>query len=83
MAAAGLVNPRQCGTIIAADFAAGDAGYMAGIGPALRAWFHARDLLLRPLGNTVYVMPPYCIGEADLAAVHDAIVEAAGEFGAA
>jgi adenosylmethionine---8-amino-7-oxononanoate aminotransferase len=81
MAAAGLENPRQCGTIIAADFPAGDGGYMAGIGPELRAWFHARDLLLRPLGNTVYVMPPYCIAEDDLARVHDAVIEAAGVFG--
>ncbi len=78
LAAAGLENPRQCGTIIAADFpASGDAGYLAEIGPRLKAWFTERGILLRPLGNTVYVMPPYCIGADDLAAVHGAIAEAA------
>ncbi len=78
---AGLENPRQCGTIIAADFPAGaDAGYLADIGPRLKAWFTERSILLRPLGNTVYVMPPYCISAQDLAAVHEAVVEAAREF---
>ena len=82
-AEAGLENPRQCGTIIAADFpAAADAGYLAGIGPRLKAWFTQRGLLLRPLGNTIYVMPPYCISAEDLSAVHNAVADAAREFGA-
>ena len=33
----------------------------------------SRDVLLRPLGNTVYVMPPYCTDEHDLALVEGAI----------
>lgn len=78
----GLKNARQCGTIIAVDFeAGGDAGYLAGIGPKLKAFFTERGLLLRPLGNTVYVMPPYCISPEDLAAVHAAIAEAAKVVG--
>ena len=36
-----------------------------------------RDLLLRPLGNTAYAMPPYCIEEADLARVHQALADGA------
>ena len=35
-----------------------------------------RDVLLRPLGNTVYVMPPYCISDAELDAVYEAIATA-------
>ena len=76
----GLVNPRQCGTMIAVDFAAGDAGYLADVGPQLKAFFTGRGLLLRPLGNTVYVMPPYCIGVDDLATVYQAIADAAVRF---
>jgi adenosylmethionine-8-amino-7-oxononanoate aminotransferase len=48
-------------------------GYLSEIGPRLRASFHAADVLLRPLGNTIYVMPPYCVTEDDLAQVYDAI----------
>lgn len=44
-------------------------GYLDGIGPRLAAAFLARGLLLRPLGNIVYFMPPYAItdDEADWA----------------
>jgi adenosylmethionine---8-amino-7-oxononanoate aminotransferase len=42
----------------------GEDGYLDQIGPRLAAAFLARDLLLRPLGNVVYFMPPYVITEA-------------------
>jgi adenosylmethionine-8-amino-7-oxononanoate aminotransferase len=42
-------------------------GYLDGIGPRLSAAFLDRGLLLRPLGNVVYVMPPYVITEAETA----------------
>ena len=32
-----------------------------------------RGVFLRPLGNTVYVLPPYCVTPADLDAVWGAI----------
>lgn len=77
----GIISPRQCGTMIAVDIAVGDAGYLADVGPGLKAFFTERGLLLRPLGNTVYVMPPYCISGEDLSAVHDAIADAARVYG--
>jgi adenosylmethionine-8-amino-7-oxononanoate aminotransferase len=36
---------------------------------------------VRPLGNTVYVMPPYCIDDADLDRVWAGIAEACERFG--
>ncbi len=76
----GLLNPRQCGTMIALDLQVGDTGYLADAAPRLKAFFTERRLLLRPLGNTIYVMPPYCISAEDLAEVHGAIADAAGRF---
>ncbi len=73
-------NKRQCGTIAACEIGGND-GYLAGIGPALFGFFRDRDLLVRPMGNTVYVMPPYCIGEDDLDRIYAAIGEAAERFG--
>lgn len=74
-----VANPRQTGTIIALDVVDRDgAGYLSAIGPQLRAVLRDQPVLLRPLGNTIYVMPPYCIDEADLAAVGQAIAEAIG-----
>src|SRR3546814_20080421 len=52
-------NGRQIGAIAALDIKTGDAGYLSDIAPALRSLFLERGLLLRPLGNIVYVMPPY------------------------
>jgi adenosylmethionine-8-amino-7-oxononanoate aminotransferase len=40
-------------------------GYLDEIGPRLTRAFLDRGLLLRPLGNVVYVMPPYVITEAE------------------
>jgi adenosylmethionine-8-amino-7-oxononanoate aminotransferase len=72
-----VANPRQTGTIIAFDIVhQGLAGYLSDIGPKLRRSFRESAILLRPLGDTVYVMPPYCIAVDDLGKVAAAIAEA-------
>ncbi len=75
-------NARSLGTITALEIRDGQGGYLSALGPALLARFREADLLLRPLGNTVYVMPPYCIDDSDLDRVYTEIAEAA-EFQAA
>jgi adenosylmethionine-8-amino-7-oxononanoate aminotransferase len=70
-------NPRRVGAIAAIDLKVGDAGYLSNLAPLLRSFFLERGLLLRPLGNTIYVMPPYCIDDDQLARIFDAIEEAA------
>lgn len=71
-------NVRRTGTITALDLKVGDGGYLAQAMPRLMAFFLDRGLLLRPLGNTIYVMPPYCTGEDDLAEAYAAIAAAPG-----
>ncbi len=73
---------RQCGTVAALDLVTPDAGYLASIGPQLYAFFLARGLLLRPLGNTIYLMPPYCITRDELDGAYAAIGDAAAFLGA-
>lgn len=80
-ALSGVRNPRALGTIAAVDLGPDGADYLSALGPRLLAFFRERDLLLRPLGNTVYVMPPYCIDDADLDAIYAAIGEAAANSG--
>lgn len=77
----GISGARQLGTISALEIGSGADGYLADIQPRLLAFFRERDLLLRPMGNTVYVMPPYCIDEADLDRVYAGIADAASLFG--
>jgi adenosylmethionine-8-amino-7-oxononanoate aminotransferase len=73
----GIDNVRQCGTILALDYAVGQGGYLSALQPRLLAFFRERDLLVRPLGNTAYLLPPYGIGAEDLARLHDALADAA------
>ncbi|MBX9615437.1 MAG: adenosylmethionine--8-amino-7-oxononanoate transaminase [Caulobacteraceae bacterium] len=73
----GLSGARCLGTIAAIDFDGARGGYLSALGPWLLGYFRERDLLVRPLGDTVYVMPPYCIDAADLERVWDAVAEAA------
>ena len=41
-------------------------GYLDTLGPTLSAAFLARGLLLRPLGNVLYFMPPYVIQDDEV-----------------
>ncbi|MEZ5743086.1 MAG: adenosylmethionine--8-amino-7-oxononanoate transaminase [Sphingomonadaceae bacterium] len=69
----GVADARQAGTIIAVDFEDSREGYLSDLAPRLRQSALDAGVLLRPLGNTVYVMPPYCIDRGQLAQVGDAI----------
>lgn len=77
----GITGVRRQGTILAAEIEGRGDGYMSTLGPDLMAFFAARNLLIRPLGNTVYLLPPYCSTEGELSLCHDAIAEAADAFG--
>ncbi len=72
-----FISLRRLGTIAALDLAVRDGGYLTDIGPKLCQFFLERGVLLRPLGNTIYVMPPYCITDDELDLVYDAIRSAA------
>lgn len=71
----GVTGARTCGTIAALDVVVPDGGYLSGLAPRMLALFREADVLLRPLGNTIYVLPPYCLDEADHARVEAVIGE--------
>lgn len=66
---------RVTGTIAAMDFTA-DSGYLSSLGPMLKSFFTENGFLLRPLGNVVYILPPYCISEEEICMIYEIIVEA-------
>jgi adenosylmethionine---8-amino-7-oxononanoate aminotransferase len=75
-----MANTRRIGGIAAIDLmGAGGTGYLAGVAPILRAQLLAAGFLVRPLGHSIYVMPPYCISRDEVrdlfAAIHDAVAE--------
>jgi adenosylmethionine-8-amino-7-oxononanoate aminotransferase len=69
-------DTRQIGTIGSIELRAEDAGYLSGMRPKLYQFFLERGVLLRPLGNVVYVLPPYVISPRELEQVWDVITEA-------
>ncbi len=71
-----LANVRRCGSIVAMDVMADDAGYLSDIGTRLYIDLQESGVLLRPLGNTLYVLPPYCVTCQDLDQIYETIIEA-------
>ncbi|HEV2196006.1 MAG TPA: adenosylmethionine--8-amino-7-oxononanoate transaminase [Candidatus Acidoferrum sp.] len=69
-------DTRQIGSIGALELRAEDAGYVSAMRPKLYQFFLERGVLLRPLGNVVYVLPPYVMEPEELHRVYDVIVEA-------
>jgi adenosylmethionine-8-amino-7-oxononanoate aminotransferase len=66
---------RSIGTVAAIELRAEDAGYGSRLRPKLYNFFLESGVLLRPLGNIIYVLPPYTISPQDLHYVHDRIAD--------
>jgi adenosylmethionine-8-amino-7-oxononanoate aminotransferase len=69
-------DTRLVGTMGAIELVAADTGYLSALRPKLYRFFLERGVLLRPLGNVVYVLPPYVIEPEQLHRVWDVVVEA-------
>ncbi len=68
-------NHRYCGTIAAFDLTtSADTNYFDQISLTLRQKFLDNNLLIRPLGNTIYLMPPYCITDNQLDLIYQTIL---------
>ncbi|HVU96635.1 MAG TPA: adenosylmethionine--8-amino-7-oxononanoate transaminase [Puia sp.] len=67
-------NPRALGTVLAFEIITGRDEYINAIAPAITRDALAQGIYLRPLGNTVYFMPPYCTTEKEMDQVYDFLV---------
>lgn len=68
------VASRHHGTILAVDFPHEvPTGYIHPLRHYLLREFLSDDILLRPLGNTVYVIPPYCITDEQLYRIYESM----------
>ncbi len=78
-----VVNLRQLGGIVAFDLTeieGAKGGYLAGITPALRSLSIEHGVMLRPLGNVIYAMPPSCTDDEQCDRVADAMVALARAY---
>jgi adenosylmethionine-8-amino-7-oxononanoate aminotransferase len=67
---------RSIGTVAAVEIKAEDTGYLSRLRPFLYGYFLEKGVLLRPLGNVIYILPPYVITPAELHFIYDTILEA-------
>jgi adenosylmethionine-8-amino-7-oxononanoate aminotransferase len=68
----GIKDVRIRGTIAAVELDT-SGGYLSEIGGRLRRACIERGVLLRPLGNVLYAMPPFCTSRRSLEQIADAI----------
>jgi adenosylmethionine---8-amino-7-oxononanoate aminotransferase len=64
-------NLRCLGTIVAFELNQGKDEYLNNIAQYITQQSLQKGIYIRPLGNTVYIMPPYCITETELQKVYD------------
>jgi adenosylmethionine-8-amino-7-oxononanoate aminotransferase len=69
-----LERPRILGTILAVDVKDGGT-YQSSRSLALKRWYLGNGLNIRPLGKTLYLMPPYCITDAELTRAYEGMLE--------
>jgi adenosylmethionine-8-amino-7-oxononanoate aminotransferase len=72
---------RQTGTIIALEWETGnDTSYLSGWRDRLYLYFLDKGIILRPLGNIIYILPPYVISDEDLMYIYETIQQALNEI---
>jgi adenosylmethionine---8-amino-7-oxononanoate aminotransferase len=75
-----IKNRRRLGTILAFEVETGKDGYLNNISREITDMALKKGVYLRPLGNTVYIMPPYCISQQQLAKVYEVLLEIVSGF---
>jgi len=71
-----VLNSRVLGTIFALELKTdSDTSYVNEVRHKLYPFFLERDILLRPLGNVIYILPPYIIKKEEIEKVYEAVEE--------
>ncbi len=79
----GVSHLRQLGGMVAWDLVGSnpdDSGYLSQVGPALHQASLEMGVLLRPLGNVVYALPPACTTDAQADQIADTMLALADRF---
>lgn len=68
---------RRCeclGTLLALEYRTDSSSYFQSIRNRLYLYFLNQGILLRPLGNVLYILPPYCILKSELQFIYDQMI---------
>lgn len=69
-------NVRQLGTILAMEICTTDSDdYLNNISKIFTPFCMERGVYLRSMGNTIYIMPPYCVTTKELKKIYEVVVD--------
>ncbi len=68
-------RPRAQGPVLAFELSGSEGHYKTDDGERVRDWYLKNGLNIRPLGPTVYLMPPYCITDNELSRAYAGMFE--------
>jgi adenosylmethionine-8-amino-7-oxononanoate aminotransferase len=66
---------RMVGTVAAIELRDDDPGYFSSVRPFLYDFYLQHNVLLRPLGNVIYLLPPYVVTAQELHGIYDVIAD--------
>jgi adenosylmethionine---8-amino-7-oxononanoate aminotransferase len=69
-----VVKPRVLGSVLAFEVKEGGQ-YQSEPSRLLRAWYLSQGFNIRPMGSTVYLLPPYCITDDELTRAYAGMIE--------
>ncbi len=76
-----IKTTRQTGTILAMEWETGSStSYFSSLRDRLYLYFLNAGIILRPLGNIIYILPPYCITNDELNYIYAKIEDALEEL---
>jgi adenosylmethionine-8-amino-7-oxononanoate aminotransferase len=70
-----VADVRMIGAVGALELDTDDPGYFSELRSVLYDFYLEKGILLRPLGNVIYVLPPYVITQEQMHEVYDVISE--------
>jgi adenosylmethionine-8-amino-7-oxononanoate aminotransferase len=77
-----IKDVRQRGTIIAIELKVEEGtSYLNSLRDKIYSFFIAKKIIIRPLGNIFYILPPYCISDNDLDYIYKSIEEFLQQLG--
>jgi len=69
-------NPKCIGVILSIEFTNKDkTAYLNNMRDEIYNFFIKRQIIIRPLGNVLYIIPPYCIDNKDLLHIYNVIID--------
>ena len=77
-----VAEVRQTGTIVAIELRTDKPSYHHSLRDVMYRFFLDKKIVMRPLGNIIYVIPPYCISDAELSYIYDCMRELLSQINA-